>query len=618
MGACNCVEASSIDSFGSCIPIFFGSRTGGAERFADMLHSQAEECKIRTRVVNLSDFASHWLQDDKKPKMDCSVAIFVVATYGAGVPTANAKEFFAWLKNVPGPNSTFQKLNYALYGLGNSDYSDTFCNASVLLDTELLRLGANRIGEFGKGDAKHSVQMENQFEQWSQETLATLRPICPERTRLSSLTSQDVQETKPHDDNEVPQLAECESVKDLPTKCAPMGHDVMTRWYFEAKEVDILSVEHLIPDGPKDTVEVTIQMPPDVDPESVLAINCEVLPENDPKAVKRFADVFGWKLHNHITWIDGTSCFPTPCTVEAALTKYCDINCLPPRNTMERMINEICTNVDDPVKKMLARKVYSSLVDAKVTLVEFAEQFLKGYTLPLNLFLTRCPRLQQRTYSVCSTYLEDETRFQLLLNQHTEELQPAPSCMPDFQHRRTHEGVLSTWFTKRHPKKVMMTFVESTFRLPSEPTTPMILVGTGVGIAPLMSIVRHMMKIPSFDRPSSCLLFFGNTHPDKDYLYKEELAAAKAGWPALEVITAFSRTTEQKVYVQHRILQNQLKVAANIDEAGCIFACGSVAMANSVRDALEEVFTVQRVNATCDLLIGCGRYMNDAWIKRGD
>lgn len=73
------------------MPIYFGSQTGTAEKFANVLDEEAHILGIKTRVVDLEKFDA---EDFSKNKF----AIFVLATHYEGDPTDNAKAFHKWIK----------------------------------------------------------------------------------------------------------------------------------------------------------------------------------------------------------------------------------------------------------------------------------------------------------------------------------------------------------------------------------------------------------------------------------------------------------------------------------------------------------------------------------------
>lgn len=109
---------------------------------------------------------------------------------------------------------------------------------------------------------------------------------------------------------------------------------------------------------------------------------------------------------------------------------------------------------------------------------------------------------------------------------------------------------------------------------------PLILIGAGAGIAPLMGFIRHVGR----QRPVH--LYWGGRNPHADFLYRDELEAHAldgrlSGWR-----TIFSRF-DRGGYVQDLITQDAVEFRRMIAAGGQILICGSREMASGVRQALD-------------------------------
>jgi sulfite reductase alpha subunit-like flavoprotein len=108
---------------------------------------------------------------------------------------------------------------------------------------------------------------------------------------------------------------------------------------------------------------------------------------------------------------------------------------------------------------------------------------------------------------------------------------------------RIHNGVCSYHLSQLNPGDKTPIFVrKSTFRLPKDPKTPIVLVGAGSGVAPLMGFIQER----EFQRSQGIstgreLLFFGSYHRNTDFLYGDYLESLKY----LELHTAFSHDQVQ-------------------------------------------------------------------------
>jgi len=601
-GICNVHGSGKVER----VPIFYGSRTGTSQYFSNQLSEEALKHGLRTKVVDLQYYKSHFT-----PTPCSSVVIFVLTTYGHGDPTYNAQEFFEFITHLEG--TPFAKTYFALFGVGDTRFGDRFNIASNHLKEHLERLGATMIGEFGKGDSKSRILLDKQFEEWQADLWNKLLKKSPSSAKLARGSwfggepEIDVQDLAV--DRGTSDFFETSSETRDVVNVIQESDSSVGQYYFHSQRVDIIKSEVVCP--ALGSVLISMSVPQDYDIEDVLAATIDVLPENNPDEVARFAKIFNLKLQNYIMFTAETAPFPSPCTVETALTKYCDITSMPHRLLAKEVIYSQ-TAEDSPKRKLVEPESYDQLCEAQVSFVDFAEEFMDGFELPLETFFRKCPRLHPRTYVACSTFLDDDERIQIYVNRTQQELPPCP-VMSKLGEGRVREGVCSSWLCKREPKSMNITISPSNFRLPSDPTTPVIFVCTGAAVAPFRSFILHFLKIPIFDRPSTCILFLG-CRDHESTPFDEEFEKIKELWEGFQYFPALSRLGIEKVYVQHRIRQHQLMVAQVVNDNGSIYVCGGIDMARDVRSAFEEIFTIQFTNATFANLEAEGRYVEDLWI----
>jgi len=87
--------------------------------------------------------------------------IFLVSTFGLGNPPENAWDFFNRLFAEP----QLPPIKFALFGLGNSQYVNSFNQAGRKVLDQLLQLDCQPVCEAGWGDHDQE-DMEAQFEEW--------------------------------------------------------------------------------------------------------------------------------------------------------------------------------------------------------------------------------------------------------------------------------------------------------------------------------------------------------------------------------------------------------------------------------------------------------------------
>jgi sulfite reductase (NADPH) flavoprotein alpha-component len=115
----------------------------------------------------------------------------------------------------------------------------------------------------------------------------------------------------------------------------------------------------------------------------------------------------------------------------------------------------------------------------------------------------------------------------------------------------------------------------------------MIMVGPGTGIAPFRAFLQDREASGAKGRN---WLFFGDQHAASDFLYQEELEAFKQRGTLTHLHTAFSRDQEEKIYVQHRMLEHAAELWAWFQEGAHFYVCGDAKrMAKDVDAALHQV-----------------------------
>jgi len=130
-----------------------------------------------------------------------------------------------------------------------------------------------------------------------------------------------------------------------------------------------------------------------------------------------------------------------------------------------------------------------------------------------------------------------------------------------------------------------------TFKLPQSISSPIIMIGSGAGLAPFIGFMKQRSKqaLESEDNGVS-VLFFGETYQATNCLLCNQLEAWQSQG-VLQTYYAFSRDQAEKLYVQDRIKQNQEMIWQLINEGAHLYICGSqTTMAESVKQTLLNIF----------------------------
>jgi sulfite reductase (NADPH) flavoprotein alpha-component len=187
-------------------------------------------------------------------------------------------------------------------------------------------------------------------------------------------------------------------------------------------------------------------------------------------------------------------------------------------------------------------------------------------------------RLQPRLYSISSSPLVHENEVHLTMS------------TVRYQHDgQMRGGVCSTFIADRAAGTDVPIFIQRSphFRVPDDPATPIIMIGPGTGIAPFRAFLheRH-----SRGAKGKNWLFFGEQRAATDFYYKDELETLHRQGSLAQLDTAFSRDQSEKIYVQHRLLENGKQVWQWLQDGAHLYVCGDAnRMAKDVDNALCQI-----------------------------
>ncbi|SDM56036.1 sulfite reductase (NADPH) flavoprotein alpha-component [Bacillus sp. OK048] len=155
------------------------------------------------------------------------------------------------------------------------------------------------------------------------------------------------------------------------------------------------------------------------------------------------------------------------------------------------------------------------------------------------------------------------------------------------------------------------------FYMPESPETDIIMVGPGTGIAPFRSFIQERAVT---EATGQSWLFFGDQHAASDFLYQNELEKYQQDGVLTRIDTAFSRDSDQKVYVQHKMLENSKELFEWFENGAYFYVCGDKErMAKDVNEALicviEKEGALDREAAEAYLkdMQKQGRYQRDVY-----
>ncbi|MGH8623916.1 MAG: sulfite reductase subunit alpha [Gammaproteobacteria bacterium] len=217
--------------------------------------------------------------------------------------------------------------------------------------------------------------------------------------------------------------------------------------------------------------------------------------------------------------------------------------------------------------------------------------------------------LQPRLYSIASS-----------LRAHKNEVHLTVGIVLYRRKKRLRKGVGSTYFADAlNPGDPAQVYVQPgySFRLPQNGDAAIIMVGPGTGIAPFRAFLEERKALA---HKGKNWLFFGNPHSATDFFYQEEVERYLREGLLSKLDTAFSRDQQDKLYVQHRMIQNSKALWAWLQEGAYFYVCGdSARMAPDVDAALHRIavqagqLSEEEATQYVKKLASEGRYLKDVY-----
>lgn len=386
-------------------------------------------------------------------------------------------------------------------------------------------------------------------------------------------------------------------------------------------------------------------------PESVPYVPGDMIaitPKTSPKDVQILIDLMGWSEHADKpialvptgdvlgpSPIPGLDAYPN-LTLRSLLIDYFDIKAIPRRS----FFSNIAHYTDDArhrerllefTNPEYLDELWDYTTRPRRSILEVLDEF-DSVKIPWEHAASVLPIIRARQFSIASggerkRTADGKTQFELL------------AAIVKYQTviKKIREGVCTKYLATLRPG--------STLRVQLQPgglnssvqqlTSSTVLIGPGTGIAPLRSMLWEKAALvkafreqnPGLEPPiGPTVLLYGGRNRASDFYFEEEWEHLSKLIP-LQVLTAFSRDQQQKIYVQDTIRQNfTLFFRLLHDMQGSVYICGSSGkMPQAVREALIEVFALggmpmngqpyTRAQAE-EYLIGMeksGRYKQETW-----
>jgi sulfite reductase (NADPH) flavoprotein alpha-component len=185
-------------------------------------------------------------------------------------------------------------------------------------------------------------------------------------------------------------------------------------------------------------------------------------------------------------------------------------------------------------------------------------------------------------------------------------------------HNEIKYGIASDFLSRLSENYELKFYVHpnNQFRLPDDDKN-IIMIGPGTGIAPFRSFLAER---DAQGATGKNWLFFGEQHFYTDFLYQTEIQ----NWFDTGVLTkanmAFSRDQEEKIYVQHKMLQHGAELFEWLQAESYVYVCGtkdpmSIDVENTLVQIIEQFGERSKADAIkyLDDMREDGRYVKDVY-----
>ena len=539
------------------INILYGTETGNAEEIAETFEGKLKEHNFNAHLWDMDDFPKETLADVEHLFIICS-------TQGVGEPPINALDLYDYLHSDEAPQ--LETVNFAVLALGDQDFPD-FCQAGKDFDHVLGELGANRVADRVDCD----FDFEETAEQWITNMLELLSQTS---SNMDTIDEED--ETVTIDEPEAPF-----------SRSNPFQAEVLTNTVLTQPEAS-REVRHL---------ELSLEGYSEAyEPGDSLV----VIPHNDSSLVASLISALGWEADTNIKLSDNEEAR----SLNDALKYDFEISKLTPgllHNAAELFGNPML-NANVQKSEWIQDYIYGR--DVIDLIQDFTPVSLEPHMLPQLL-----RKLPPREYSIASSnqvnpYSVDITVRVVKYESHRRERQGV--CSGQLADR-TQIGDKIPVYLKKNPN----------FKFPYNNHTPVIMIGAGTGIAPYRAFLQEREHL---QLKGNQWLIFGNQNYDADFLYRSDLESWLEKGVISKLDLAFSRDTENKIYVQHRIEENGADFYKWLRNGATVYLCGDKdEMAKGVHQSLVNVlvqhgdFTQAQAEDYLTELIKNQRYQRDVY-----
>ncbi|MEW4102133.1 assimilatory sulfite reductase (NADPH) flavoprotein subunit [Bacillus altitudinis] len=518
--------AAAVQPVSKDVTVLYGSQTGNSEGLAKKTAQHLEEKGFQVTLSSMSDFKPNNLKKINN-------LLVIVSTHGEGDPPDNALSFHEYVHGRRAPK--LDHLSFSVLSLGDSSY-EFFCQTGKEFDERFEELGGTRL--FDRVDC--DLDYDEPFSEWLQGVASS--------------------------------LSEGEAVS-LPQESAGANNQAVSEYSrtnpFYAEVLENINLNGRGSNKETRHLELSLEGSGLVyEPGDSLGI----YPTNNPALVDELIQTCGWNAEEAVTVHKNGDTLP----LKEALTSHFEITVL----TKPLLQKIAALTKSESLHALLEEGNEEKLKEyiAGRDLVDAARDFgpFEGNAAEFTSILRKIPA---RLYSIASS-----------LKANDEEVHLTIGAVRYDAHGRERQGVCSILCAERlQPGDTLPVYIQhnQNFKLPQDPDTPIIMVGPGTGIAPFRSFMQEREEMGANGKS---WLFFGDQHFVTDFLYQTEWQKWLKDGVLTKMDVAFSRDTEEKVYVQHQMKKQSKELFEWLEQGAYVYICGDEKhMAHDVHNTLLSI-----------------------------
>lgn len=535
------------------VSVIYGSQTGNARREAERIHEAMRAAGVSTRLLRADAYPLRDLASER-------FLLVVISTQGEGDPPDDARALVDFLQSRRAPR--LELLHYAVLGLGDSSYAQ-FNAVARRLDERLHRLGAQRWLPLAEAD----IDIDGVALPWRTQVLDKSRTlqaaVSAERVATVAATPGRAAEVSPQ---------------------RPYAAELLSNQRITARD-STQDVRHLefalggsgIAYEPGDALGVRAHNAAPL-VERVL----EHLRLSGSESVR-----IGDEIRSLHDWLSGhrelTRLHPGFLRRHAERAQAGGLDALLAPTANAEMAEWVASRqLDDVLREFPAEWGAGELVAALRPLA---------------------PRLYSIASSRKAVGEEAHLTVALLEQAGTQGMQ---------------RGVASGFLASASEAATIPLYLHTNerFRLPTDGSRDVIMIGAGTGVAPFRGFVQERAAVGASGRN---WLFFGARHAHSQFLYQLEWQAALRDGHLHRIELAFSRDQAERIHVSQRLREQGSAVYAWLRGGAHLYVCGAIAMGRSVHNALREVasthggLAAEDAEAWLNELQQTGRYARDVY-----